>query len=108
MEIKKELELIQAEKATNEKHVQDWRKGNMKDWIVHFAFIEADGTKREWEPDDETGYNADLSDFQFHVDAPDIQGALDEGKKQLLAMAHNRNWQETKITEIGIWDDEIW
>ena len=103
MEIKKELNLIQAEKAANEKHVQEWKQANMKTWAVDYGFIDADGNKHI---DDE--YNFPYGSNRIKVKAPDIQIALDEIKKELLAMAQNRNWQEVKIWNIGIMEDNIW
>lgn len=101
MEIKKELELIQEERAANEKHVQEWKQANMKTWAVDYGFIDADGNKHV---DEEKA----LWSNRIKVKAPDIQIALEEAKKELLAMAQNLDWQEVKIWNIGIMEDNIW
>ncbi len=76
---------------------------NMKEWIVDYAFIDRDGVK----------HVDDLDAFPYGtnripVDAMDIQGALEEARKMLLAMSCNRDWQEVRVWNIGIVDDEIW
>lgn len=103
MTVKDKLNLIQEERTANEKHVQEWKQGNMKTWYVDYGYIDAEGKEHV---DDENAFP--FGSNRIDVKAPDIQSALDESKKQLLAKAEKLNWQEVKIWNIGIVEDNIW
>ena len=69
-----------------------------------YGFIDRDGNKHDEEGDEAFPYGSN----RIQVEALDIQTALDEAKKQLLAMAGNRDWQEVRIYDVGICNDNIW
>lgn len=100
------LKTMKEIKAANDKHLQEWKEQNMKLWVADYAFIDADGVKREWEIKPE--FEGIKRSFTICVDAMDIQGALDEAKKILLALAAEKNWQEVRIIDVGICNENIW
>lgn len=106
MKILEKLHMMKQIEEDNRKHVEDWKQRNMKLWVADYAFIDADGVKREWEIKPE--FEGIKRSFTICVDAMDIQGALDEAKKTLLALAAEKNWQEVRIIDIGICNENIW
>ena len=104
MNTKDKLNLMNQIDKDNQKHVEDWKQQNMKVWVADYGFIDRDGNKHDEEGDEAFPYGSN----RIQVEALDIQTALDEAKKQLLAMAGNRDWQEVRIYDVGICNDNIW
>jgi len=103
MNIKDKLDLMKQIKENNRKHVEDWKRENMKIWVADYGFIDRDGNKHE---SDLNGH--DMNDFQIQVEALNIREALEKAEEQVSAMAGNRDWQYWTITDIGICNDNIW
>lgn len=103
MNIREKLNLMKQIEEDNRKHVEDWKRKNMKIWVADYGFIDRDGNKKE---SDMNGSN--LRDYQIQVEALDIQEALNKAKEQVSAMAYNRDWQYWTITDVGICNDNIW
>ena len=104
MKIREKLNLMKQIDKDNKQHVEDWKRKNMKIWVADYGFIDRDGVKHDEEGDEVFPYGSN----RIQIEALDIQSALDEAKKQLLAMASNRDWQEVRIYDVGICNDNIW
>ena len=108
MKILEKLHMMKQIEEDNRKHVEDWKRKNMKIWVADYAFIDRDGNKHEWKPEDKTGFDSHRENFTYQVKALDIQEALTKAKEQISAMADNRDWQYWTITDVGICNDNIW
>ncbi len=108
MKIREKLNLMKQIDEDNRKHVEEWKQKNMKIWVADYAFIDRDGNKHEWKPEDKTGFDGHRENFTYQVEALDIQEALNKAKEQISAMAGNRDWQYWTITDVGICNDNIW
>lgn len=106
--LKNKLNLMKEIDISNKQHVEDWKKANMKIWVADYAFIDRDGNKHDWNPEDKTGFDGHRENFTYQVEALDIQEALTKAKEQISAMAGNRDWQCWTITYIGICNKNIW
>ncbi len=92
MEIKKELKLIEEEKAANAQHVQDFKESRVKTWKVSYNYIQG-------------GIEAEEDYF---LKATDIRYALEGTMDKLIADAEEQGWEAWKIWNIGIMEDDIW
>ena len=104
MNTKDELKLMDEIREANKKHVEEFIQAHMKIWVADYGFIDRNGVQHDEEGDEAFPYGSN----RIQVEALDIQSALDEAKKQLLAMAGNRNWLEVKIYDVGMCNDNIW
>lgn len=102
MTTKEKLELMDEIKAANENHIKEWKAANMKVWMADYGFIDANGNKVEETENDPFGA------YRIQIEALDIQAALDEAKKVLLEMAAGKGWQQVRIYNIGICNENIW
>ena len=108
MKILEKLKLMKQIDEDNRKHVEEFIQAHMKIWLVDFAFIDRDGLKREWEPDDSHNLNTNRSDFTVQVEALNIRDALDAAEKLLKEKREESGWLEFIIIDVGICNDNIW
>ena len=108
MNTKDELMLMDEIKEANKRHVEEFIQAHLKVWVADFAFIDSNGLKREWEPEDESNLNIHRSDFTVQVEALNIREALDAAEKKLKEMREESGWLEFIITDVGICNDNIW
>ena len=107
MKIREKLNLMKKIDEDNRKHVEEFIQAHMKIWVADFAFIDRDGLKREWEPEDSHNLNSNRNDFTVQVSALNIRDALDAAEKKLKEMREECGWLEFIITDVGICTDNI-
>ena len=103
MKILEKLNLMKQIEKDNKQHVEDWKRKNMKIWVADYAYIDRDGIKRNSADD-----GSDRNEFTIQIEALDIQSALDEAKRTLLEKAAEEGWQEVKIIDVGICNENVW
>lgn len=108
MNIREKLKLMKKIDADNKRHVEEFIKAHMKVWVADFAFIDADGVKHEWEPEDNSNPDYDRSNFTIQVEALNIREAVDAAEKKAEQIREECRWLEVKVTDIGICNDNIW
>ena len=108
MKIREKLNLMKKIDEDNRKHVEEFIQAHMKIWVADFAFIDRDGLKREWEPEDSHNLNSNRNDFTIQVQALNIRDALDAAEKTLKEKREESGWLEFIITDVGICNDNIW
>ena len=52
MNTKDKLNLMKQIDVDNRKHIEEFIQAHMKTWVADYAFIDRDGLKRDWEPED--------------------------------------------------------
>lgn len=107
MTIKDKLHMMKQIDEDNRNHVEEWKRKNMKIWVINYGFIDRDGVKHVWDVD-KTGFDSHSDNFTYQVEAMDIQEALNKGKEQIAAKAFNRYWQYWTIIDVGICNNNIW
>lgn len=108
MKIREKLNLMKKIDEDNRKHVEEFIQAHMKIWVADFAFIDRDGLKRGWEPEDSHNLNSNRNDFTVQVSALNIRDALDAAEKMLKEKREESGWLEFIITDVGICNDNIW
>lgn len=105
MNIKEKLQLMDEISDDNKRHVEEWKQKNLKSWVADYGYIDQDGNKHDEKGDAAFPFGTN----RIKVYAPNIQGALIEAMKCLTAIRNGQpGWQDARIYDIGIMDDDIW
>ena len=105
MNIKEKLQLMDEISEDNKRHVEEWKQENLKSWVADYGFIDKDGNKHDEKGDPAFPFGTN----RIKVHASNIQDALIQATQCLTAIrAGQPDWQDARIYDIGIMDDNIW